>query len=414
MSFQQGLSGLKAASTNLDVIGHNIANANTTGMKSSRAEFAELYASNLGSSGGVSTGIGVETSTVAQQFTQGNISITGNTLDVAINGNGFFQVEQTNGNTAYTRDGSFKLNAQGEIITNDGAHLLGIPAEADGTILSGGKTGPMVLPNGGSIPAKETTEASVTLNLDTRAVVATGTVGPPSTLEPPLATYGTSMNVYDKQGVAVPVAIYFTKTAVNTWDAYASIDGADPTLLTPSLTFDATGLPTDPTALANIVLTIPDDPARGGTFPPDIQLDLSKATQFGEKFGVSKVEQDGQESGKLTGISIDENGIVQGNYSNGKQLAAGQIQLVTFTNVQGLAPIGGNLWLRTPSSGDPSSTGAPGSGNLGKLRAGALEDSNVDLTSELVNMMTAQRAYQANAQTIKTQDQVMSTLVNLR
>ena len=169
MSFQQGLSGLKAASTSLDVIGHNIANANTTGMKASRAEFAELYASSLGSSGGASTGIGVEVGAVSQQFTQGNISITGNSLDVAINGNGFFQVELPNGNIAYSRDGSFKLNADGEIITNTGAHLLGVPADSTGAVLAGGAVGPMVLPTGGAIPAKVSTEAEFSFNLDARA-----------------------------------------------------------------------------------------------------------------------------------------------------------------------------------------------------------------------------------------------------
>lgn len=407
MSFQQGLSGLKAASTSLDVIGHNIANANTTGMKQSRAEFAELYASNLGSSGGLTTGIGVEVGAVSQQFTQGNISITGNSLDVAINGNGFFQVELPNGNVAYSRDGAFKLNADGEIITNTGAHLLGVPADDTGAVLAGGTVGPMVLPTGGAIPAKVSTEATFSFNLDARADIATGTIGPPSTLVPALETYGTSMDMYDQQGVSIPVAFYFTKSADNTWDVYSSIDGADPESRG-QLTFDINGLAITPSTLTNVSLP---DPV-GGTF--DVTLNMDKATQFGAKFGVSDVHQDGQTSGKLTGITIDDSGVIQGQYSNGKQLAAGQIQLVTFTNVQGLAPIGSNYWMRTPSSGDPSSKGPPGTGNLGAVRSGALEDSNVDLTSELVNMMTAQRAYQANAQTIKTQDQVMQTLVNLR
>ena len=409
MSFQQGLSGLKAASTNLEVIGHNIANANTVGMKASRAEFAELYASNLGSSGGAATGIGVEVAAVSQQFTQGNTSITGNALDVAIQGSGFFQAELPNGTTAYTRDGSFKLNAKGEIITNNGAHLLGVLADALGNVPAGGAVGPMVLPSGGAIPAKVTTAANLTFNLDARAPVATGTIGPPSTLVPALETYGTSLDVYDSQGVAIPVSMFFTKTAANTWEVYSSINGAAPEDRG-SLVFDANGLPTT-SALTDLTLPAPTTPP-GGTFP--VTLNVTTATQFGAKFGVSDVFQDGQTSGKLTGITIDNSGIVQGNYSNGKQLAAGQIQLVSFTNVQGLTPIGGNYWLRTAASGDPSSKGAPGSGNLGAVRAGSLEDSNVDLTSELVNMMTAQRAYQANAQTIKTQDQIMQTLVNLR
>ena len=179
MSFQQGLSGLNASSQNLDVIGHNIANANTTGMKASRAEFAELYASSLGSSGGISNGIGVEVSTVSQQFTQGNISITNNSLDVAINGNGFFQIELPNGSTAYSRDGAFKLNDDGEIITNSGGHLMGLTAAADGSIPTGGAIGPLLLPAGGEIPAEVSTKIDLTFNLDTEAAVATGTAPAP-------------------------------------------------------------------------------------------------------------------------------------------------------------------------------------------------------------------------------------------
>ena len=407
MSFQQGLSGLNASSQNLDVIGHNIANANTTGMKASRAEFAELYASSLGSSGGIHAGIGVEVQAVSQQFTQGNISITGNARDVAINGNGFFQIQQASGITAYSRDGAFKLNKDGEIITNTGARLMGVTAAADGSIPTGGSLGPLTLPAGGTIPAVQTTKMDLSFNLDAQAAIATGTA--PAALVPVLATYGTSVTAYDAQGVGVPVSVYFTKTAVNTWDVYSSVDGATPTLTKTGLTFSGTGS-TPAATLGSLTLPSPTNPA--STF--SVNLNVVDATQYGARFAIAKATQDGQAPGTLTAVNIDESGILQGTYSNGKSLAAGQIQLATFTNVQGLTPIGGNFWLATPSSGDPSAKGVPGTGNLGALRAGALEDSNVDLTKELVNMMTAQRAYQANAQTIKTQDQVMSTLVNLR
>jgi flagellar hook protein FlgE len=404
MSFQQGLSGLNASSQNLDVIGHNIANANTTGMKASRAEFAELYSSSLGTSGGINQGIGVEVATVSQQFTQGNISITGNSLDVAINGNGFFQIKTPDGSTTYTRDGAFKLNKDGEIITNASGHLMGITAAADGSIPTGGAVGSLSLPSGGEIPAKASSAVTLGFNLNAEAAVATGTA--PSALVPVLETYGTSVIAYNAQGSEIPVSLYFTKTAANTWDVYSSVNGATPTS-NGTLTFDVNGNVVSPSLTS---MTLPDPV--GGTF--SVSLDATLATQFGSKFSVSKATQDGQAPGTLTAITIDNSGVVQGTYSNGKSIAAGQIQLATFTNVQGLAPIGGNYWRETPSSGAPSAKGVPGSGNLGALRAGALEDSNVDLTKELVNMMSAQRAYQANAQTIKTQDQVMSTLVNLR
>lgn len=407
MSFQQGLSGLNAASKNLDVIGHNIANANTTGMKSSRAEFAELYANAMGSAGGINQGIGVEVNTVSQQFTQGNLSVTGNSLDVAINGNGFFQIDQPNGARAYTRDGSFKLTKDGQIVTNDGGSLLGITATPDGLIPTGGVIGPLILPSGGETKAERSSELNLRFNLDATAAIPTGTA--PSTLNPPIETYGTSARAFNSLGTEIPVSIYFTKTGLNTWDVWTSVDGAALTN-SGSMTFGNDGELTSAPTLTDLTLAESD----GTTFSVD--LNLERATQFGSsKFGVTKATADGQAPGKLTAINIDESGIVMGVYSNGKTLAAGQIQLATFTNPQGLAPIGGNLWMATPSSGlEPTATGVPGTGNLGVVRAGALEDSNVDLTKELVNMMTAQRTYQANAQTIKTQDQVMNTLLNLR
>ena len=407
MSFQQGLSGLNAASKNLDVIGHNIANANTTGMKSSRAEFAELYANAMGSAGGINQGIGVEVNTVSQQFTQGNLSVTGNSLDVAINGNGFFQIDQPNGSRAYTRDGSFKLTKDGQIITNDGGSLLGITAAPDGTIPTGGVIGPLILPSGGETKAERSTELNMRFNLDATAPIPTGTA--PSGLTPPIETYGTSARAFNSLGTEIPISIYFQKTGLNTWDTWTSVDGG---ALTNSgtMTFGNDGELTSAPTLTDLTLAESD----GTTFTVD--LNLERATQFGSsKFSVTKATADGQAPGKLTAITIDDSGVVMGVYSNGKTLAAGQIQLATFTNPQGLSPIGGNLWMATPSSGlEPTATGVPGTGNLGVVRAGALEDSNVDLTKELVNMMTAQRTYQANAQTINTQDQVMNTLLNLR
>lgn len=420
MSFQQGLSGLNASSRALDVIGNNIANANTVGMKASRVEFADLYASSLGSAGGVGQGIGVEAAVVAQQFSQGNISVTGNSLDVAINGAGFFQVTLPNGNRAYTRDGEFKLDVNGNIVNNSGAMLLGIaPDPTTGAILPGGAVAPLSVPSGAGIPAIATTAISATLNLDARAVVNNGgnPAATPPTLVPPLATYGTSVVAYDGQGVPIPVSLYFTKTGVNTWDVWTNdltgtVPAGPPVKLATSIAFDPTNgqIATGNAWLSPVAIPMS---SVNGALSPAPMLDLSKVTQFGSSFGVTALSQDGQKPGRLTGINIDASGVILGEYDNGKSVAAGQLQLATFTNVQGLAPVGSGAWLATPKSGDPVS-GAPGSGNFGQLRSGALEDSNVDLTKELVDMMTAQRSYQANAQTIKTQDQIMSTLVNLR
>jgi flagellar hook protein FlgE len=404
MSFQQALSGLNAASRSLDVIGHNIANAGTTGMKSSRAEFAEIYASSAGGIGGTNVGLGVAVDTVSQQFTQGSLTITGNDLDVAVNGAGFFQVKAPDGSTAYTRAGNFKLDKDGNIITTSGAQVMGYPTDTKGTRLSF-DTQPLKLPTGAPIPAKQTTKMAAEITLDASAVVAS-TASPPT----PLTKYGTSLTAFDAQGLEIPVGLYFQKTANNTWNVYTSVNGADPAASTPfTLTFRADGSLDPASTVPPITLTSPNDPAQ--TFTAN--LDLTKMTQVNARFAVSDLSQDGYTAGQLTGIKIENSGIITATYSNGQTQSAGQVALVNFRNAQGLAPTGSGYWVETAASGQPV-RGAPGEGTFGQLRSGALEESNVDLTAELVNMMTTQRAYQANAQTIKTQDQVMSTLVNLR
>lgn len=423
MAFQHGLSGLNASSKNLDVIGHNIANANTTGFKSSRAEFADLVASSMGAGGGANYGIGVEVAAVAQQFSQGNVTVTGNNLDVAINGNGFFKVQQADGSAAYTRAGNFKLDKTGDLVTNGGAQVMGFKVDP-ATGLSTSEAQPLSFPTGAPIQAKQTESIKATLNLDARAKDSAGdaTATPPVPATP-RSTYGTSINVYDTQGVATPVNLYFMKTAnPNEWAVYNQLD--DPTAVPPvtaislgTIAFDENGK-IDP-ATATLTLTVsPTANPNAGTAAPavanfPVDIDMSGATQFGSKFAVADLSQDGYASGDLTSINISNDGMVMASYSNGVTRAEAQVALANFRNPQGLLAVGGNNWVESFDSG-PAVMGKPGDGNFGALRSGALEDSNVDLTAELVNMMTAQRAYQANAQTIKTQDQAMSTIVNLR
>jgi flagellar hook protein FlgE len=394
MSFQTGLSGLNASSRSLDVIGNNIANANTTGMKASRAEFSDIVAASLGVGGGNGQGIGVLVADVAQQFTQGNITITGNNLDVAINGGGFFQETMPDGSIAYTRAGDFKLDTLGFITTNSGGQVMGYPTDKDGLRTSTTLV-PMQLPTGAPIAASATTTINAEFNLNTASLTTT-----------PLSTYGTSLTTYDSQGTAVPVSLYFQKTGSDAWDVYDSLTAGTPIA---SLSFDVNGKLVSPTGTVPISLTSPN--ANIGTFTA--QLDMSKATQYGASYAVSDLTQDGYTAGELTKVNIGENGAITATYSNGKTQIAGQVALANFRNVQGLTPIGGNNWIESYTSGQPV-YGVAGEGKFGAMQSGALEDSNVDLTAELVNMMTAQRAYQANAQTIKTQDQIMSTLVNLR
>lgn len=413
MGFQTGLSGLNASSKNLDVIGHNIANGNTTGFKYSRAEFSELVASSIGAGGGNNAGLGVALDTVAQQFTQGNLSITGNAMDVAINGAGFFQLMLQDGTTAYTRSGNFKLDNNGTIITNSGAQVMGYPTTTAGVPTST-TPGPLILPTGAPIPAQATTSITAEFNLN----AADTTVYNAVTNTPPYTTYGTALNVYDSQGNPELFSVYFTRNnstvgppALDVWDvrdsAGAILNDSGGTPI--QLRFDATGQLVFPAVMPSVTINT------ASTVTPNIvaTFDISNVTQYAAAFGVTDLTQNGYTAGSFVGMSISEQGVVTARYSNGQTQAAGMLALADFRNVQGLEPIGNNNWTETFASGQPL-MGQPGQGKFGATRAGALEDSNVDLTAELVNMMTAQRAYQANAQTIKTQDQVLQTLVNLR
>jgi flagellar hook protein FlgE len=417
MSFQQGLSGLNASSKNLEVIGNNVANANTIGAKASRAEFGDMYASAIS---GTSIGIGTNLQAVTQQFTQGNITTTESALDLAINGNGFFEV--SNGSQIlYTRNGQFQADKDGFLTTNTGLKLVGYPASIDGTIQPGAAV-PLQLPTGGVAP-NPTTSVTIEMNLDSRKAT-TLPAGTPQIDFSDADTYNsaTSVTVYDAKGQDVALTYYFQKSATDTWNVYASANGT-------SVSVDALGnplpvttidFPTNggtPTApLGTVAFDVPATTnAAGATTLPitAVALDVTGATQYGSAFGVTSMAQDGYAAGQLIGVSVENSGIVMATYSNGQAKPAGQLELATFRNPQGLSPQGGNLWARSFASGDPT-VGTPSTGNIGALQAGALEESNTDLTSELVDMITAQRIYQANAQTIKTQDQVLQTLVNLR
>ena len=415
MSFQQGLSGLNASSRDLEVIGNNVANANTYGAKASRAEFADMYANSMNGAGSNSVGIGVQVAAIAQQFTQGNITTTDNPLDLAINGSGFFQVSNGAGPNMYTRNGQFKQDRDGFLV-NDQAHkLLGYPADASGTIIPG-KATPLQLPTGGIAP-RATDAANIEATLDSR-VAAT----PINFTDGTTYYKATWQTVYDSKGQDVALTYYFRKTATDQWDVYATANGTsvaldasnNPAPIT-SITFpSAGGIPTSPTA--PVAFNVPAVTlTQGGLSEPinNIQLDLTKTTEYGAPFAVTNLTQTGYAAGQLSSIQVDASGIIMARYSNGQSKPAGQIELASFHNNQGLQPLGGNEWAQTYASGDPI-VSTPGVGNFGMLQSGALEASNVDLTGELVNMIVAQRAYQANAQTIKTQDSVLQTLVNMR
>ncbi len=423
MSFQQGLSGLNVTSKSLEVIGNNVANANTYGAKASRAEFADMYANALNGAGVNNIGIGVRLAAVSQQFTQGGITSTENPMDVAINGGGFFQLTDGVNPLTYSRNGQFKVDKEGYIVNNEKLQLMGYQADGNG-VIQPGLAVPLRLPTAGISPA-ETNKVNLEFNLDSRE----GVRDPGATVSPRIDftdadTYNkaTSVTVFDQKGQPVALTYYFQKTDTDKWNVYATANGktiggvdGDPQPISGT---DALSFTTDGATITPSKLTV-DIPAstnvNGAVTLPisGVEIDLSGSTQYGTNFATTNVAQDGYAPGSLTSIVIEGTGIVMARYSNGQSKPAGQVELASFRNPQGLQPMGGNGWQRTYASGDPV-VGTPGVGNMGDLQSGALEESNVDLTGELVNMITAQRNYQANAQTFKTMDQVMQTLVNLR
>lgn len=431
MGFQTGLSGLNASSKNLDVIGNNVANASTVGFKTSQAQFADVFAASLAGAGASQIGIGTKLAAVAQQFTQGNISVSNNTMDVAINGRGFF-VLSNNGTATYTRNGQFQLDKEGYIVTSGGLNVTGFQVDSAGSVT--GAMGNLRL-NTADISPQPTAVASPVVNLDSRSTVPTGgafpaaltavvpATTPPTYIQPTTDMYNssTSTTIYDSLGNPHVATLFFSKTATaGTWDVHSIIDGgsynAGAVLTFDQLVFDTSGNLTDPAGPPiglGTAQAIGWDATMGVDVAQTLNLNFNGTTQFGSPFGVNALTQDGFASGRLSGFNIGSDGIVQGRYTNGQVNTLGQLALANFANPQGLQPLGDNQWTESPSSGQ-ALIGAPGTSSLGVLQSGAVEESNVDLTAELVNMIVAQRAYQANAQTIKTQDQVLQTLVNLR
>jgi len=403
MAFQQGLSGLNAASKALEVIGNNVSNANTVGFKQSRAEFADVFAASLSGGSATQIGIGTKIADVAQQFTQGNITATNNTLDVAINGAGFFRLSN-NGAITYTRNGQFQMDKNGYLTTSDGKRLMGNSADN----LNGSSPVEIQIDTSDLQPVA-TTKITGTLNLNSSAANIDQTVTPFSSTDPTSYTNSTAITVYDNLGNSHNVQNYYVKTAANSWSVYTTVDGTNVTPTpTPTLAFtngkyDSTGSSITPIAFT---------PTSGGS-TMNISFDYATSTQYGNTFSVNKLSQDGYSSGRIASFTIGDDGIIQGRYTNGQSKNLGRVVLANFVNPNGLQSMGGNQWMASYESGDEL-VGSPGSSTMGVLQSSAVEDSNVDLTAELVNMITAQRIYQANAQTIKTQDQVMQTLVNLR
>lgn len=406
MTFEIALTGINAASTELEVIANNIANNSTNGFKRSRAEFADVYGTTaLGIAGGA-TGSGVRVSAITQEFSQGNVTFTDNNMDLSISGEGFFRLDDR-GSAVYSRAGTFGIDSEGYVVNSAGSNLTGYLADATGNITS---TLENLRLDQGDLQPNPTSELAMGINLDAKSdVPAAFDVTDSATYN-----YSTSTTIYDSLGTPHEATLYFHKDAPNEWSVFTFVGGTE---VSPAggdqVVFNTDGtLDTVNGGAATTITTTAFTPSTSSS-PQTMTIDLSAMHQFDNPFSVNQIIQNGFSVGRLQDIQIDDNGIIYGRYSNRESKPLGQIVLSNFTNPQGLAPIGDTGWAKTLSSGIDS-TGVAGTASLGLIQSGALEESNVDITQELVAMISAQRSFQANAQVISTADTITQTIINIR
>ncbi len=400
-----GISGLNANATAMTVIGDNIANVNTTAFKTNRSSFANVLSQSLGGSTGSDIGRGVEFWGTSPMWTQGSLENTGSATDLAINGKGFFIVNDSSGTSFYTRAGQFYLDEQGNMINPDDLIVQGYQIDASGNL---GNLANISIPGDRISPPAPTSMFTFDINLDGSAVTGT--------------TYSTSQTVYDSLGNAIPLSLTFTKqAALGTWQVAASVPapngavtiGGNPTA---TFIFDATGNLTTPAADQTLAITLNN----GAATPQSVNWDLVDASgSLGDITGYASPSnttfqyQDGFASGVLRGISVDESGFVTAAYSNGQLTPVFQVALADFPSYDGLTKLGKNLYAESLNSGQPLS-GVAGDGRLGNISPMAVEMSNVDLAQEFVKMITTQRAFQANSRVITTSDEILAELINLK
>ena len=418
MAFRTSLSGLEAASTDLSVTGNNIANASTNGFKQSRTEFADIFATSFSGTSGTTPGSGVRVASVAQQFAQGNVEFTSSSLDLAINEEGFFVLDD-NGSQAYTRAGAFTTDKDGFVVDSSGRQLQIFPANANGTFSTGSLTS-LQLVTSDSAP-KVTTTVTPVLNLDAKQEIP-----PIAPFDPTNANtfnHSTSTTVYDSLGNPYTSTMYYVASdpANNDWDVYTYVDGQQLEVSGEdhfTLGFNGDGSFQDITVGANPPTTgaVAFDPLTiigQGSNPLTLSFDYSNSTQYGSDFAVNSLNQDGFASGRLSGINIDPTGAVFATFTNGQSSVLGQVALANFPNNNGLQQLGNTSWGETFAAGDRV-LGAAGTAGFGSIQSGALEASNVDIATQLVNLITAQRNFQANAQAITTENEIQTTIINIR
>ncbi len=408
MPFRIALSGLNAAQSDLNVTANNIANTSTTGFKGSRTEFADLFAVSLQGTSNNASGNGVRVAAVTQQFAQGNIEFTDSNLDLALSGQGMF-ILSDNGALSYTRAGAFQMNRDGYVVNSMGQRLQVYPPIAGGGFNTGG-LGDLRLQTTDSAPSA-TANVEYTLNLPASATQPP--TAPFNANDPNTFNQATSLTLFDSLGATHTGTLYFSRTAVaNQWEARLFVDGqpvgVDGTPQT--LQYSNTGLLTAP---AGGQLSFPPFTPTTGAANMNVTVDLSRTTQFGANFAVNSVTQDGYTTGRLIGIDISDTGIVQARFTNGNSQPLGQVAVANFANPQGLQQLGNTQWAETYASGQ-ALRGQAGNSGFGLVQSGALEGANVDVTEQLVQMITAQRNFQANAQMISTADSIQQTIMNIR
>jgi len=391
MSFSQALSGLRVSAESLNVVSNNIANARTVGFKSTSIRFADVYSDSR-------VGMGVKVGGLVQNFGAGNQETTNRNLDLAISGNGFFRLTQ-NDQTVYSRNGQFSMTKDGHLINAQGAKLTGY----NRGVAAGTAPEAIRIPADG-IQAQPTSNVNAAFNLDARVEPVVSDFDPD---DPTTYSYVSNVSVYDSLGTRQDVRIFFFKTGENDWQAGIMIDGDDDVRDLQDVEFQADG-----TLSAATVLSFNFDPGTGAN-EVEFELDLTGTTQFANNFEVSSMVQDGYTSGSLLRLNVNEQGQIVGTYTNDQQQVLGTLALASFQNNEGLRAIGNNVWTETADSGSPI-IGIPGQAQFGQIASGVVEASNVDLNQELVDLIIAQRNYQANAQSIRTQDEVLQTTVNLR
>lgn len=408
-AYSIALSALQADSTAIDVVGNDLANLNTTGYKATDLEFEDLMTQSMGTAqSSAQIGMGVGPVGTVSNYIQGTLTTTNGATDAAIQGNGFFVVQNAQNQTLYTRDGSFQVNAAGTLVTATGEIVQGWSA-VNGTVNPNGPVGNLTLPLGTTIPASATTTMGLTVNLDSTSTTGT--------------SFSAPIQVFDSQGASHTLTATFTQTSANNWGYTVTIPAADltkggkTTLATGTMTFGANGTLTSPLASAGPV-AISVNGLADGAANLNISWNLfngagtSMITQYDEASGVGNTTQNGFAAGQITNVSLQNGGLMVANYSNGQQSTVGQLALASIPNPETLLSVGDNNLQASAATGTIS-VGAANTSGLGQIVAGSLESSTVDIASEFTKLLTFERSYQAASRVITSADTMLQDTMNL-